>query len=368
MKRDFYEILGVSRDASDEEVRRAFRRLARQYHPDVNKGDGAEQRFKEINEAYEILSDPDKRQRYDAFGHAGVGAGATTFTTGFGPFADLFESFFGADLRRSSAGPARGPDLRMELEVDFLEAVFGLDKKVEVPREQLCARCGGNGAEPGSKLARCERCGGSGELRTAQNTFFGRVINSATCPRCQGEGRVQERLCARCGGSGREHAVRQLTITIPAGIDDGQQLRLSGEGEAGMRSGPPGNLYVLVRVRPHAVFERRGHEVVYELRISPVLAVLGGEVEIPTLDGLEKVNVGAGTQHGAILRLRGKGVPRLGGSGRGDQLVVVNVVVAKHLSAKERKLWQELRALSGEPERSAEETGLRDHLKDILRG
>ncbi len=350
-KRDFYEVLGVSREASDEEIRRAFRRLAREYHPDVNKSDGAEERFKQVNEAYEVLSDPDKRQRYDAFGHAGVGAGDTTFATGFGPFADLFESFFGADLRRGRAGPARGSDLRMELVVDFLEAVFGAEKKVEVPREQLCARCGGSGAEPGSKVTRCERCDGSGELRAVQNTFFGRVLNTTTCPRCQGEGRMHEQPCARCGGSGRERVVKQLTITIPAGIDDGQQLRLSGEGEAGTRGGPPGNLYVLVRVRPHAVFERRGNDVIYALRISPALAVLGGAVEVPTVDGVENVTVAAGTQHGAILRLRGKGVPRLGGSSRGDQLVLVSVVVPKHLSGKERKLWQELRALSKEPER-----------------
>lgn len=366
-KRDFYAVLGVGRDASDEDIRRAFRRLAREHHPDVNAHDGAEQRFKEINEAYEILSDPERRQRYDAFGHAGVDAGATNFTTGFGPFVDLFESFFGTDLRRSS-GPLRGSDLRLDLEVDFLEAVFGVDKSVEVPREQLCSRCGGEGAEPGSRATRCERCNGSGEIRTVQNTFFGRVINAGTCPRCGGAGRVVETPCTRCRGSGREHVVRQLTITIPPGIDDGQQLRLSGEGEAGLRGGPPGSLYVLVRVRPHPVFERRGLDIVYELRLSPALAALGGEVEIPTVDGVARVTVPAATQHGLVLRLRAKGVPRLQGSGRGDQLVVVSVVVPKHLSARERQLWQELRTLGKEPERSAAEKGLLDHLRDILRG
>ena len=368
VKRDYYEVLGVARAASDDEIRRAFRRLAREHHPDLNKDDGAEGRFKELNEAYEILSDPEKRQRYDAFGHAGVGAGDPTFSTGFGPFADLFESFFGTDLRRERAGPARGSDLRMELEVDFLEAIFGAERKVEVPREQLCSKCGGSGAEPGSKVTRCERCGGSGELRTVQNTFFGRVVNSATCPRCMGEGRVHEQSCVRCEGSGRERIVKQLAISIPAGIADGQQLRLSGEGEAGARGGPPGHLYVLVRVRPHEVFERRGTDILYGLRISPVLAALGGEVEVPTVDGLDRVNVSAGTQHGATLRLRGKGVPRLAGSGRGDEIVVFNVVVPKHLSGKEKKLWQELRAVSSEPERSAEEKSLLGHLKDMLRG
>src|ERR671934_995880 len=316
-KGDLYEILGVSRGASDEEIRRAFRKLARQYHPDVNKGDGAEQRFKEINAAYEILSDPEKRQRYDAFGLAGVEP-AGGFTGGFGPFADLFETFFGADLRRRS-GPTRGSDLRMEVELEFLEAVFGGDRKIDVAREQLCSRCGGGGAEPGTRTRTCDRCGGSGEVRTVQNTIFGRVMSAVMCPRCNGEGRVHDQHCSRCRGSGREHVSRELTITIPAGIDDGQQLRLTGEGEAGYRGGPPGDLYAQIRVRPHPLFHRRGHDVLYELRVSPALATLGGKLEVPTVDGVESLEIPAGTQHASLIRLRGKGVPRLGAAGRGDE-------------------------------------------------
>src|SRR5438093_5766946 len=215
-KRDLYEILGVARAANDEEIRRAFRRLARQYHPDVNGEDGAELRFKEINEAYEILSDPEKRQRYDAFGHAGIDATIGGFSGGFSPFTDLFESFFGADVRRSSTGAIRGSDLRTDVEIEFLEAVFGVDKKIEVVREQLCTRCGGSGGEPGTKTSACDRCGGSGEVRTVQNTFFGRVVSSAQCPRCHGAGRIVETPCTRCRGAGRERTARELTITIPA--------------------------------------------------------------------------------------------------------------------------------------------------------
>ena len=367
-KGDLYEILGVSRAASDEDIRRAFRRLARQYHPDVNNENGAEIRFKEINAAYEILSDPDKRQRYDAFGLAGVDGGAAGGVSGgFGPFADLFESFFGTDLRRRS-GPARGSDLRMELQIEFLEAVFGGDRKIQVGREQLCSRCGGAGAEPGTKTRSCDRCGGSGEVRAVQNTIFGRVMSSAMCPRCNGEGRVHEQHCTLCRGSGREHVLRELTVTLPAGIDEGQPLRLTGEGEAGYRGGPPGDLYVLMHVRPHPVFQRRGQDILYELRVSPALATLGGKVDVPTVDGLQSIDVPAATQHASLLRLRGRGVPRLNSSGRGDQVVVVNVVVPTKLSAKERKLWEEMRETSGEPERSTAEKGLLEHLKDLFRG
>lgn len=348
-KRDLYEILGLARGASDEEIRRAYRRLARQYHPDVNQDSGTELRFKEVNEAYEILSDPDKRQRYDAFGHAGVDATAGGgFSGGFSPFADLFESFFGTEVRRSNAGPSRGSDLRVEVEIDFLQAVFGIDRKVEVAREQLCSRCGGTGAEPGTKTSACDRCQGSGEVRNVQNTLFGRVVSSATCPKCHGVGHLVDTPCTKCRGAAREEATSQLTVTIPPGIDDGQQLRLTGEGEAGYRGGPPGNLYVLVRVRAHAQFQRRGSDIVYELAISPAIATLGAEVEVPTVDGSERVKVPAGTQQATILRLRGKGVPRLGSAGRGDELIVVNVVIPKKLSGHERKLWEELRSAAKE--------------------
>lgn len=368
VKRDYYEVLGVGRDASDDDIRRAFRRLARQHHPDVNADPDAERAFKEANEAYEVLSDPERRRRYDLFGHAGAEGRSTVFSGGFGPFADLFETFFGAGIRTERRGPARGADLRLDLEVDFLEAVFGAERKVEVPREESCSRCEGGGGEPGTGSTACPGCGGTGEVRTVHNSLFGRMVNVRPCPRCEGEGRILERPCTRCGGSGRERTRRELTVTIPAGVDDGQRLRLTGEGEGGERGGPPGDLYVVLHVRPHPVFERRGHDLLYELRISPVLAALGGEVEVPSVDGPQKLTIPAGTQEGALLRLRGRGVPRLGGSGRGEQLVVTRVVVPTKLSAKERRLWNELRAVSAEPERSDDEKGLLERLKDALRG
>lgn len=368
-KREYYEVLGVRRDATDEDIRRAFRRLARQYHPDVNKDPDAEARFKEVNEAYEVLSDPEKRERYDAFGHAGLdGIAAPDFAAGFGAFTDLFESFFGTDLRRERRGPARGADLRVELEIDLLEAVHGTEKKVRVPREQLCSRCHGERAEPGTARASCRTCGGTGEVRTVRSSLFGRIVNVATCPSCGGEGEIITTPCTQCGGTGRERVVRELSISVPAGIDDGQQLRVSGEGEAGTRGGPPGSLYVLVRVRPHPLFERRGQDLRYELRLSPALAVLGGEVEVPTVDGPERVRIPPGTQHGELLRLRGKGVPRLGGGGRGDQIVLTRILLPTKLSSRERKLWQELRSASAEPERRAEEKSFLERLKDVLGG
>lgn len=365
VRRDYYEILGIARGASEDEIRRAFRSLARRYHPDVNKEPSAAETFKEINEAYEVLSDPDKRQRYDMFGHAGVEGAGAGFSGGFGPFADLFATFFGAETLRRSTDPARGADLRMALEVDFLEAVFGTEKQISIPRDQTCSRCSGNGAEPGSKVSRCSTCDGSGEVRSVQNSIFGRVVNVVSCPRCGGQGQMVEKPCATCGGSGREQVTRELTVTIPAGIDDGQQLRISAEGEGGERGGRSGDLYVLVRVRPHRVFERRGLDVVYELRISPALAVVGGDVEVPTVDGAHTLRVPPGTQHGSVLRIRGKGVPQLGGNGRGDQLVVTRIVVPTRMSAKERKLWQELAASAKEPERSGEE-GLFGRIRDAF--
>lgn len=369
VKRDYYEVLGVPREATDEDIRRAFRRLARQYHPDVNKEHDAEARFKEVNEAYEVLSDPEKRQRYDAFGHAGLdGSAFPDFATGFGAFTDLFESFFGTDLRRQRRGPARGADLRLDLDIDLLEAVHGAEKRVQVPREELCGHCRGERAEPGTARASCRTCGGAGEVRTVRSSLFGQIVNVATCPTCGGAGEVVPTPCRQCGGTGREEVAQELTVTIPPGIDDGQQLRITGRGEAGARGGGPGNLYVLVRVRPHPLFERRGQHLVYELRVSPALAVLGGDVEVPTVDGAERLRIPAGTRHGAVLRLRGKGVPRLGGGERGDQLVVTTVVTPAKLSARERKLWQELREATVEPERRAEEKSFLERFKDILGG
>ncbi len=367
-KREYYEVLGLARDASDDDIRRAYRRLARQHHPDVNKEPDAEARFKEVNEAYQVLSDPERRQRYDAFGHAGLeGIIPPDFATGFGAFTDLFESFFGTDLGRERRAPARGADLRLEIEIDLLEAVRGAERKLRVPREQLCSRCRGERAEPETTKTRCSMCGGSGEVRTMRSSIFGRIVNVSTCPTCEGEGEAVSAPCTQCRGTGRERAVRELSVTIPPGIDDGQQLRITGEGEAGYRGGGPGSLYVLVRVRRHPLFERRGQDLLYELRLSPALAVLGADVEVPTVDGPEPVRVPAGTQHGDLLRLRGKGVPRLGGGGRGEQIMIARLVVPSKLSSKERTLWQELKAASAEPPRRQEEKSFLERLKEGFR-
>ncbi len=359
---DYYEILGLRRNASDEEIRSAYRKLARRYHPDVNKASDAAERFKRITEAYEILSDPERRQRYDMFGN-GTG-------TGFGDFGigDLFETFFGGDVRRREArGPMRGADLRMEIEIDLLDAVRGGARVIAVPRLETCERCRGSGAEPGSAVSACERCGGRGEIRQVQQSVFGRFVNVSTCPRCGGVGRTVDKVCTRCRGEGREREERQVTLEVPAGIDDGQQLWVAGEGEAGMRGGPSGDLYVLVRLREHELFRREGDDLVHVLRITPAQAALGAEVEVPTMEGdPAKLRVPAGAQQGQLVRLRGKGAPHLHGSGRGDQLVYLDVAVPRSLSKEERRLYEKLREIEGAPPQN--ESGVFDRLKDRIAG
>src|SRR5438309_7052019 len=290
---DSYDLLGVPRNASDEQIRSAYRRLARQYHPDVNKADDASERFKQITEAYEILTDPQRRQRYDMFGST---------SGGFGDFGigDLFETFFGGDLRRREPrGPMRGADLRMEIEIDLLDAVQGRERVINVPRLETCERCRGSGAEPGSSISTCATCNGRGEVRQVQQSVFGRFVNVSTCPRCGGSGKTVDKLCAQCRREGRERADREITLTILSGIDDGQQLRVAGEGEAGMRGGPTGDLYVLIRLKEHQLFRREGDDLVHLARISPAQAALGDEIRVPTIDGGgAKVRVPAGAQHG----------------------------------------------------------------------
>src|SRR6266545_947749 len=355
---DYYAILGVARDASDDQIRSAYRKLARQYHPDVNSDDGASARFREVTEAYEVLSDPQRRQRYDMFGSAEGAAG-------FG-IDDLLNTFFGGDLRRRERGPMRGADLRMQIEIELIDAVKGGDRVSKVPRLETCERCGGDGAEPGSTITTCATCGGRGELRQVQQSVFGRFVNVSSCPRCGGSGKTVDKLCTRCQGEGRERRQREITLTLPAGIDDGQQLRVAGEGEAGMRGGPSGDLYVLIRLKEHPRFRREGDDLVHVLRISPAQAALGDELEVPTLDGAEtKVRVPAGAQHGQAVRLRGKGVPHLGASGRGDQLVFLDVVVPRTLTKEQRALYQKLHDASGTPDQE-DERGVFDRIKDAF--
>jgi molecular chaperone DnaJ len=345
-KRDYYQVLGVAKTAQPDEIKRAYRQLARQYHPDVNKEPDAESRFKEITEAYEVLSDERKRQMYDQFGHAGPrgagGAGVEGFP--FGDISDLFESFFGGNVGRR--GPQRGNDLRVRLELTFEEAVFGVDREIDLPRSETCLICGGSGAEPGKPPVRCPKCNGSGEVRRVQQSIFGQFVNVMPCDRCRGEGQIVEHRCTECRGSGRVQRTRKVQVPVPAGVDDGTEMRIPGQGEGGDKGGPNGDLYVVFQVAPHAVLRRDGFDLVYELPMNVAQAALGTEVSVPTLEGDETLQVPAGTQHGRVFRVREKGVPRLQrtgiSAGRGDFRVVVRVDVPKQLSARQRELFEEL--------------------------
>jgi len=348
-KKDYYEILGVGRDATDEDIKRAFRKLAFQYHPDHNRSDGAEEKFKEINEAYEVLSDPEKRAAYDRYGHTGgegvFGRGFEGFDFGFG---DIFEAFFGGSTATRQA-PQRGASLEYRLTLDLEEAAFGCEKEVEVVRTEVCADCSGTGSRPGVPPVRCPNCNGSGQVRRVQSSIFGRFTNVATCPQCQGEGQLITDPCPRCRGSGRERRRRTLSVAIPAGVSHGTRLRLRGEGDAGTRGGPAGDVFVDILVRPHERFVRDGDDILCQVAVNFAQAALGAEISVPTLDGEARLKVPAGTQSGTVLRLKGKGVPHLSRGGRGDQLVTVLVETPQKLSREQRRLLEELAAsLEGE--------------------
>lgn len=371
-KVDHYAVLGVARDASADEIRSAYRKLARQHHPDVSAAANAAERFKEVTQAYEVLSDPEKRQRYDMFGDGELGGGPGGMA-GFG-IDDLFNTFFGG-TRRRERGPVRGADLRLEVELDLTEAVSGVEKTVRVPRQETCERCHGSGAEPGAKTSTCATCGGRGEVRQVQQSLFGRFVSVATCPRCSGSGKTVDEVCRDCRGEGRLQADREVGVSFPAGIDDGQQIRVGGQGESGMRGGPPGDLYVLVRLREHELFRRDGDDLLHILRITPAQAALGDELAVPTIDGGEAtVKVPAGAQHGQSVRLRGKGVPRLHSGGRGDQLVYLDVVIPRSLSKEERALYQRLKGLRRAPEKAgargdrADDEGILGKVRDAFGG
>lgn len=375
-KRDYYEVLGVSREATAEEIKKAYRRLARKYHPDANPDNKAEaeERFKEIAEAYEVLSDPEKRANYDRFGHAaadgqgfgGFGGGFGGFGGDFGGLGDIFDMFFGGGGRQRR-GPERGADIRVDVEISFKEAAFGLEKDIRVPRVETCSTCGGSGAAPGTRPQTCAACGGTGQIQFAQSTPFGRIVQTRTCERCHGAGRIIEKPCDTCHGSGQVRRTRSIKIKIPAGVDTGTRLRVAGEGEAGLRGGPRGDLYVYIHVRPHRIFRREGNDVVVEIPLSFAQAALGDEIEVPTLEGDTRLRIPEGTQHGTVLRLRGRGIPDLSGYGRGDQLVRVKVVTPTNLSEEQKRLLREFARLSGESPAGVGK-GLFEKFKDAFMG
>jgi len=352
-KRDYYEVLGVSRNASDDELKKSFRRLAKQYHPDANKEQGAETRFIEINEAYEVLSDPQKRAAYDRYGHAGLngsaGAGFGDFA-GFSSINDLFETFFaGATGATRRSGTQRGADLRYDLTITFEEAVFGCQKEIELPRWETCSSCRGSGAQFGTSTARCSSCQGTGEIRRVQQSIFGQFVNVTMCERCRGEGRVITTPCEKCRGQGRVRNNRRVVVNIPAGVDDGINVRVTGEGEVSARGGTPGNLYVILTVKPHPYFKRSGNDILYELPISFTQAALGDEVEVQTVDGkTTALKIPAGTQTNRSFRLKGMGVPVVHSSARGDQHVIVKVVTPSNLTPEQKRLLEEFARLERE--------------------
>ncbi|HSP07968.1 MAG TPA: molecular chaperone DnaJ [Candidatus Dormibacteraeota bacterium] len=365
VKRDYYEVLGVGRQASPDELKRAFRKIAMDSHPDRNPDDAAAHaRFVEASEAYGVLSDPGRRRSYDMFGHAAVESGggpAVDFTNM--PFGDIFDTFFGGGRSRRERSN-RGDDLRYDLTITFEEAFTGVEKQVDIARLTTCERCSGNGAEPGSGAETCPGCRGSGQVRRAAQSIFGSVVTTATCPTCAGAGRILLNPCAQCHGQGRIETPRRLAVRIPAGVDTGSQIRLNGEGEAGVRGGPPGDLYVVLRVKADAHLARHDQDVVYELRVNMVQAALGDRIEIPTLEGPVEIAIPAGTQHGQSFRLQGRGMPDVRGGRRGDQYVVVQVVIPKDLNADQKALLRKVWGLTGKPEKVSK--GFFEKLRDAI--
>ncbi|MFQ6050323.1 MAG: molecular chaperone DnaJ [Candidatus Hydrothermarchaeota archaeon] len=363
MKRDYYEILGVDRNATKDEIKKAYRRLARKYHPDVNKNPDAEEKFKEISEAYAVLSDDEKRARYDRFGHAGISDTYTEYDLfrdfdfdilrdlGFGGFDSIFDIFFGRkrgfDFDVGFRRPKKGRDIYQDITVSLEDAAFGTEKTIDVGHEDVCPSCNGSGAYSPNDLVNCPSCEGTGEIRDVRRTPFGQMINIRTCNRCYGQGRVIKKHCRECKGTGMVKRKRKISVKIPAGIEDGYHLRISGEGEK-IHGGTPGDLYLTVHILPHEIFQRDGNNIIYEQPISFVQAALGAEIKVPTLDGNVKITIPAGTQSGTIFRLKGKGMPSLRSSRRGDQLVKVKVVVPKRLNERQKELLREFARIGGE--------------------
>ncbi len=343
VKRDYYEVLGLPRQASEEEIKKAFRKLAFQYHPDRNNSPEAEGKFKEINEAYQVLSDPDKKLSYDRYGRVVEGAGGLS-DFGFGGLGEIFESFFGGSpfTRTAQRAPQKGDSLRAHVTLSFEEAVFGCQKEIEIQRIENCPVCHGIGCEPGTSPQTCPECRGTGQTRKVQQSIFGRFSQVTPCPRCEGAGTVIARPCPECRGKGRTRAKRKVVADIPAGVDDGYRLRLDGEGSVGIYGGAPGDLYLDLSVKPHKLFRRDGLDILYDIPVNFAQAAVGDEIEIPTLVGKTSLRIPPGTQNGKLFRLKGKGVPELEGRGKGDQVIRAVVVTPQHLDGKQRRLFEEL--------------------------
>ena len=375
-KRDYYEVLGVPRDASESDLKSAFRNMARKYHPDVSDAPDAEEKFKEANEAYGVLSDVDKRAAYDRFGHQGVrgpSGGPGFETVDFSDFADIFGDMFGfggfggRSRTASRTAPRRGADLQYQVTIPFKEAVFGADKEIEVTKDERCETCSGDGAKPGTSPKTCPECQGRGEVRQTRQTLLGSMVQVTTCPVCQGRGKIIESHCPTCSGRGKVRKTRRKKVSIPAGVDDGTRIRLGGEGQPGENNGPSGDLYLLVRVQPHKYFRRRDNDILLDLNVNVAQATLGAEVLVPTVDGDVKLKIPGGTQPGKIIRMRGKGVPHLRSNSRGDQLVIVNITIPKKLDVEERELFEKL-ADKMDSKVLPQERGFLDRLKTVLGG
>ncbi len=365
-ERDYYEVLGVERGASDADVKKAFRKLAQKWHPDVNTDAAAHERFKEINEAYQVLSDPERRQRYDTFGRAGLGGDGGGFEQGFGGFSDIFDAFFGGAAAGTSrrGRPAAGSDLRYDLRITFDESIRGTEKDIEFRVLGRCETCSGSGAKAGTEAATCPQCNGRGEVRSVRQTMLGQMVNVSTCPRCHGDGKIVDAPCETCRGDGRTERPRTIRVSVPPGIDEGHQIRLSGEGEVGPRGGPAGSLYVAAHVTPHPKLKREGTELIYEADVSIAQAALGARITVPTAEGDEELEIKPGTQPGTEIKLRARGVPHLRRTIRGDLHVFVNVAVPTKLSKKAREHLAAYAAEVGED--VGDGGGLLDKVRDAL--
>jgi len=370
-KTDFYETLRVARNATPEDIKKAYRKLAFEFHPDRNKDTGATDRFKEISEAYQVLSDPDRRASYDQFGHDGAnGAASRGFEgfEGFGGLGDIFESFFGGGQR--SRGPARGGDLEYRTTITFMEAVFGAEKEFDINRVEVCGRCSGSRAEPGTSAVQCATCNGSGQVRRIQRSIFGQFAQMSTCSTCQGAGSTVASPCTQCKGAGRERRHRKISVNVPAGVDTGSRIRLRSEGEPGDAGASPGDLFIRIDVESHETFERDGNDILIKLDVNVARAALGATAMVQTVDGPKELQIPAGTQSGQAFRMRDLGVPHLGSSGRrGDQIVIVKVAIPRKLDERQRELLEELAATLGDDASPGpEEDGWFGKVKDFIGG